>query len=165
VRIVLMGPPGSGKGTQAQLLSQTLRVPHISTGELFRQHISEQSELGLLAKTYLDTGELVPSAVTSEMVRDRLTDETAQPGFLTLQRLRPSPTSASNAWCAGPKANPIITPHWASSSANCCRSSIRAWRLRGDGPPAVRVGTALRWDPREVDEWLDSRRESRWQAG
>jgi len=82
VRIVLMGPPGSGKGTQAQLLSQTLRVPHISTGELFRQHISEQSELGLLAKTYIDTGELVPSAVTSEMVRDRLTDETAQPGFL-----------------------------------------------------------------------------------
>lgn len=42
---------------------------------------------------------------------------------------------------------------------------IRAWRLRGDGPPAIRVGTALRWDPREVDEWLDSRRESRWQAG
>ena len=58
MRIVPMGPPGSGKGTQAQLLSQTLRVPHISTGELFRQHISEQSELGLLAKTYLDTGEL-----------------------------------------------------------------------------------------------------------
>jgi predicted DNA-binding transcriptional regulator AlpA len=42
---------------------------------------------------------------------------------------------------------------------------IRAWRLRGDGPPAIRMGTALRWDPREVDEWLDSRRESRWQAG
>jgi len=42
---------------------------------------------------------------------------------------------------------------------------IRAWRLRGDGPPAIRVGTALRWDPCEVDEWLDSRRESRWQAG
>ena len=42
---------------------------------------------------------------------------------------------------------------------------IRAWRLRGDGPPAIRVGTALRWDPHEVDEWLDSRRESRWQAG
>ena len=42
---------------------------------------------------------------------------------------------------------------------------IRAWRLRGDGPPAIRVGTALRWDPHEIDEWLDSRRESRWQAG
>jgi predicted DNA-binding transcriptional regulator AlpA len=42
---------------------------------------------------------------------------------------------------------------------------IRAWRLRGDGPPAIRVGTALRWDAREIDEWLDSRRESRWQAG
>jgi adenylate kinase len=61
-----MGPPGSGNGTQAQLLSQILRVPHISTGELFRQHNSEQSELRLLAKTYLDTGELVPSAVGSE---------------------------------------------------------------------------------------------------
>lgn len=42
---------------------------------------------------------------------------------------------------------------------------IRAWRLRGDGPPAIRIGTALRWDPREIDEWLNSRRESRWQAG
>ena len=77
-----MGPPGSGKGTQAQLLSQTLGVPHISTDELFRQHISDHSELGRLAKTYLDTAELVPSAVTSEMVRHRLTDEAAQPGFL-----------------------------------------------------------------------------------
>jgi predicted DNA-binding transcriptional regulator AlpA len=42
---------------------------------------------------------------------------------------------------------------------------IRAWRLRGDGPPAIRIGTSLRWDPSEVDDWLDSRRESRWQAG
>lgn len=50
---------------------------------------------------------------------------------------------------------------WLTVSVGC----VRAWRLRGDGPPAIRIGTALRWDPGEVDEWLNSRRESRWQAG
>jgi adenylate kinase len=82
VRLVLVGPPGAGKGTQAAVLSGKLGIPHISTGDLFRAHISEQSELGREVKRYLDAGDLVPDAVTNEMVRQRLGDEDARHGFL-----------------------------------------------------------------------------------
>jgi adenylate kinase len=82
VRLVLVGPPGAGKGTQAAVLSGKLGIPHISTGDLFRAHIREQSELGREVKRYLDAGDLVPDAVTNEMVRQRLGDEDARHGFL-----------------------------------------------------------------------------------
>jgi adenylate kinase len=82
VRLVLVGPPGAGKGTQAAVLSDKLGIPHISTGELFRAHVGQQTELGREAKRYLDAGELVPDAVTNEMVRERLADPDAQQGFL-----------------------------------------------------------------------------------
>jgi adenylate kinase len=82
VRLVLVGPPGAGKGTQATVLSKKLGVPHISTGDLFRAHISEQTELGREVKRYLDAGDLVPDGVTNEMVRQRLTEEDARQGFL-----------------------------------------------------------------------------------
>ena len=82
MRLVLVGPPGAGKGTQAAVLSGKLGIPHISTGDLFRAHISEQSELGREVKRYLDAGDLVPDAVTNEMVRQRLGDEDARHGFL-----------------------------------------------------------------------------------
>jgi adenylate kinase len=82
VRLVLVGPPGAGKGTQAALLREKLGVPHISTGDLFRAHISEQTELGREVQEYLDAGELVPDAVTNEMVRERLSQPDAAQGFL-----------------------------------------------------------------------------------
>jgi adenylate kinase len=82
VRLVLVGPPGAGKGTQATVLSEKLGVPHISTGDLFRAHISNQTELGREVQEYLDSGELVPDAVTNEMVRDRLSQPDAVEGFL-----------------------------------------------------------------------------------
>ncbi|MEV0701417.1 adenylate kinase [Saccharopolyspora sp. NPDC050389] len=82
VRLVLVGPPGAGKGTQAAVLSEQLDVPHISTGDLFRANIGNATPLGQKAKSYLDTGELVPDEVTNEMVRDRLSDEDAAKGFL-----------------------------------------------------------------------------------
>jgi adenylate kinase len=82
VRLVLVGPPGAGKGTQAAVLSGKLGTPHISTGDLFRAHISEESELGREVKRYLDAGDLVPDAVTNEMVRQRLGDGDARHGFL-----------------------------------------------------------------------------------
>jgi len=82
VRLVLVGPPGAGKGTQATVLSEKLGVPHISTGDLFRAHISNQTELGREVQEYLDSGELVPDAVTNEMVRDRLAQPDAVEGFL-----------------------------------------------------------------------------------
>jgi adenylate kinase len=82
VRLVLVGPPGAGKGTQAAVLSIKLGIPHISTGDLFRAHISQESELGREVKRYLDAGDLVPDSVTNEMVRQRLSDEDARHGFL-----------------------------------------------------------------------------------
>jgi adenylate kinase len=82
VRLVLVGPPGAGKGTQAERLAERLDVPHISTGDLFRANLSEETALGVEAKRYMDAGDLVPDAVTVEMVRDRLTHDDAVKGFL-----------------------------------------------------------------------------------
>ena len=82
MRLVLLGPPGAGKGTQAALLSDSLKIPHISTGDLFRENIAGGTELGLKAQEYIDAGKLVPTEVTANMVRDRLSQEDAQDGFL-----------------------------------------------------------------------------------
>ncbi|WP_158844840.1 adenylate kinase [Saccharothrix deserti] len=82
MRLVLVGPPGAGKGTQAEILSNKLGVPHISTGDLFRAHISQQTDLGKEVQEYLDAGELVPDEVTNEMVRARLAQGDAVNGFL-----------------------------------------------------------------------------------
>lgn len=81
-RLVLLGPPGAGKGTQAQLLSEQLGVPHISTGDLFRANIGEGTALGVEAKSYIDAGNLVPTDVTARMVEARLAEEDAHGGFL-----------------------------------------------------------------------------------
>ncbi|MCX8024667.1 MAG: adenylate kinase [Thermanaerothrix sp.] len=70
--IVLLGPPGAGKGTQAQRLAQTLGMAHISSGDLFREHLKAQTELGKLAQSYMNRGELVPDDVTIAMVRERV---------------------------------------------------------------------------------------------
>ncbi|MBN0044223.1 adenylate kinase [Streptomyces actuosus] len=82
MRIVLVGPPGAGKGTQATRLAEKLRVPHISTGDLFRANISQQTELGKLAKSYMDAGNLVPDEVTIAMAKDRMEQPDAENGFL-----------------------------------------------------------------------------------
>jgi adenylate kinase len=78
----LLGPPGAGKGTQAQKLAEKLGIPHISTGELFRDNISKATELGLEAKKYLDSGDLVPATLTNRLVDDRLNDADAADGFI-----------------------------------------------------------------------------------
>ncbi|WP_317444888.1 adenylate kinase [Streptomyces collinus] len=82
MRIVLVGPPGAGKGTQAVRLAEKLGVPHISTGDLFRANISQQTELGKLAKSYMDAGNLVPDEVTIAMAKDRMEQPDAEGGFL-----------------------------------------------------------------------------------
>ena len=82
MRIVLLGPPGAGKGTQAQKLSEKLGVPQISTGDLFRKNISEGTPLGVEAKRYLDAGDLVPSELTNKLVDDRIQEEDAAAGFI-----------------------------------------------------------------------------------
>jgi adenylate kinase len=82
VRVVLVGPPGAGKGTQAQFISSHLSIPKISTGDIFRYNVSAGTELGRQAKAYMDRGDLVPDEVTIAMVEARLAEDDAQSGFL-----------------------------------------------------------------------------------
>jgi len=82
VRVVLLGPPGAGKGTQAVKLAESLGVPQISTGDLFRHNISSGTRLGLEAKQYLDAGDLVPASLTNALVDDRLNDSDVAAGFI-----------------------------------------------------------------------------------
>lgn len=82
MRVVFMGPPGAGKGTQAQLASTALGVPHISTGDLFRANVGGNTALGIEAKRYMDAGEYVPDSVTNAMVRDRIANQDCAAGFL-----------------------------------------------------------------------------------
>ena len=80
--VVLFGPPGAGKGTQAAKLRDLLSVPHISTGDMFRYHIKNNTDLGKTAKEYSNQGKLVPDEVTIAMVRDRLSRKDVAAGFL-----------------------------------------------------------------------------------
>lgn len=82
MRLVLVGPPGAGKGTQAQFIASHFAVPKISTGDIFRANVSEGTDLGLEARKFMDAGDLVPDEVTIGMVKDRLGHEDASEGFL-----------------------------------------------------------------------------------
>jgi adenylate kinase len=82
VRVVLVGPPGAGKGTQAQFLASHLSIPKISTGDIFRDNVSHGTALGRRAQKYMERGDLVPDEVTIAMVTDRLADDDTQAGFL-----------------------------------------------------------------------------------
>jgi adenylate kinase len=82
MRIVLLGAPGAGKGTQANIIAEHQSVAHVASGDLFRKHLSEGTDLGKLAKTYMDKGELVPDGVTIKMVLDRITESEAVDGYV-----------------------------------------------------------------------------------
>ena len=82
MRIVLVGPPGAGKGTQAHFIASHLSIPRISTGDIFRFNVANSTELGAKAKEYMDRGDLVPDEITVAMVRDRLAEDDAKAGFL-----------------------------------------------------------------------------------
>jgi len=82
MRLIIMGPPGAGKGTQARYIAEHFKIPAISTGDIFRANVSEGTELGLEAKRYMDAGEYVPDEVTNLMVRNRIDDPDAVSGFL-----------------------------------------------------------------------------------
>lgn len=82
MQILLMGPPGAGKGTQAEKLVEALKIPHISTGDMFRKAQIDGTELGLQAKRYMEAGELVPDEVTIGIVRERLSEDDCKNGFL-----------------------------------------------------------------------------------
>lgn len=82
MKMVLLGPPGAGKGTQAKSISNRYSIPHISTGDIFRKNISQNTPLGIEAKMYMDKGQLVPDKVTINMVKDRLQQEDCKKGYL-----------------------------------------------------------------------------------
>ena len=82
MRLILVGPPGAGKGTQAVALAAHYKIPHISTGDIFRANLKNGTELGKQAQSYMDRGELVPDSVTNEMVKDRLGNSDVTNGFL-----------------------------------------------------------------------------------
>ena len=82
MRLILVGPPGAGKGTQAVHLAEHYKIPHISTGDIFRANIKGGTELGKLAQSYMDAGDLVPDSVTNSMVEDRLGQSDVGNGFL-----------------------------------------------------------------------------------
>ncbi|MBI5997380.1 adenylate kinase [Clostridium perfringens] len=82
MKIVLLGPPGAGKGTQAKSISNRYSIPHISTGDIFRKNISENTPLGIEAKSYMDNGQLVPDEVTINMVKDKLQQDDCKNGYL-----------------------------------------------------------------------------------
>ncbi len=82
MRLILMGPPGAGKGTQAKVVAAHFGIPAISTGDIFRANVSQGTELGLAAQRYMNAGEYVPDEVTNSMVRNRIAEPDAAPGFL-----------------------------------------------------------------------------------
>jgi adenylate kinase len=82
MRLVLMGPPGAGKGTQARVVSERLGIPAVSTGDIFRANVADQTDLGKQAKAFMDAGDYVPDEITNAMVRDRLSEADAGTGFL-----------------------------------------------------------------------------------
>ncbi|MGZ4474570.1 MAG: adenylate kinase [Nocardioides sp.] len=82
MRLILMGPPGAGKGTQAKYIAEHFGIPAISTGDIFRANVSKGTPLGVEAKRYMDAGEYVPDEVTNLMVRNRIDEDDATPGFL-----------------------------------------------------------------------------------
>jgi adenylate kinase len=81
-RFLLIGPPGAGKGTQAALLANAYGIPAISTGDIFRANVKNETELGLKVKSIMDRGEYVPDSLTNELIRDRLSQADAEAGFL-----------------------------------------------------------------------------------
>jgi adenylate kinase len=146
MRIVLVGPPGAGKGTQAEYIASYFGIPKISTGDIFRSNVAEETPLGLEAKKFMDAGELVPDEVTIGMVRDRLAEDDASDGFL----LDGFPRTVPQAIDLGAMLNELQTPLDVAlelvvdedevvrrlSGRRTCRRCAHIWHVDFD-PPTV----------------------------
>src|SRR4028119_1254037 len=82
MNVILVGPPGAGKGTQAAVLEEKTELKHIASGELFRQHLQNETDLGLMARKYIDSGDLVPNDVVIDMILDRVFQPDCEKGVI-----------------------------------------------------------------------------------
>ena len=126
MRLALLGPPGSGKGTQAAVLRESFKIPHVSSGDLLRAAVREQSELGKKAKAYMDAGELVPDGLVLAMMKERLAKPDCQSGFL----LDGFPRTVAQAETLGEMLSAVRTPLEHVISLRVDEQEILA-RLRG----------------------------------
>lgn len=132
--IVLLGPPGAGKGTQAQIISEKLGLPHISSGDIFRENLKGQTELGKLAKGYMDRGELVPDDVTISMIRERLARPDCLPGALLDGFPRtPAQAEALAAMLSGFGGEVNAVPYIAVPEAVLVERLTGRWTCRAQG--------------------------------
>jgi adenylate kinase len=132
--IVLLGPPGVGKGTQAKILADTTKLAHVSSGDLFRENIKNQTELGKLAKSYLDKGDLVPDDVTISMIRDRLARADCQAGAILDGFPRtPAQADALEKMLAEFKGQVDAVPYITAPEAVLVERASGRWTCRAQG--------------------------------
>jgi adenylate kinase len=132
--IVLLGPPGVGKGTQAKVLAETTKLAHISSGDLFRENIKNQTDLGKLAKSFIDKGELVPDDVTISMIKDRLTRADCEAGAILDGFPRtPAQADALEKMLAGFNSHVNYVPFISASEEILVERASGRWTCRAQG--------------------------------
>lgn len=132
--IVLLGPPGVGKGTQAKILAERTRLAHISSGDLFRENIKNQTELGMLAKSYMDKGELVPDDVTIGMIRERLKRADCEAGAILDGFPRtPAQADALENMLADYKSGVDAVPYITASESILVERASGRWTCQAQG--------------------------------
>jgi len=132
--IVLLGPPGVGKGTQAEILASKSGLPHISSGDLFRENMKNNTELGKRAKSFMDKGELVPDDVTIDMVRDRLSREDCMNGAILDGFPRTPPQAAAlQAMLAEFHGGVDVVPFITADPQVLVERASGRWTCRGQG--------------------------------
>jgi len=132
--VVLLGPPGAGKGTQAQAISKKLGLPHISSGDIFRENLKGQTELGQQARVYMDRGELVPDDLTIAMIRERLARPDCKQGALLDGFPRTPPQAqALSAILAGFKGEVVAVPYISVPEAVLVERLTGRWTCRAQG--------------------------------
>jgi len=132
--IVLLGPPGAGKGTQAEAISERLRLPHISSGDIFREHLKNQTDLGKLAAGFINKGDLVPDDVTIAMIRERLSRPDCHAGALLDGFPRtPAQAEALSAMLAGMNGKVNSVPYICVPDQVLIERLAGRWTCRASG--------------------------------
>lgn len=132
--IVLLGPPGVGKGTQAKILSETTGLAHVSSGDLFRENLKNQTELGKLAKSFMDKGELVPDDVTISMIRDRISRPDCKAGAILDGFPRtPAQADALEKMLAGLGSEINVVPYITAAESVLVERTSGRWTCRAQG--------------------------------